>query len=230
MSAAGSSPQLCTPPPQEVKAMGPGSTARHRHTHRPTPPVHNAARGRTKDKGRKWGRGEEMEERSATFCATLWEMPRASLCPEPLFPRRCSGTTRPQQAPRAAGGAPRPAALPSPASRGSQRLPVRPEPSGPAPAGPQPSPPPHRTPHAAPRCLSRAGSSPRRGLRGSASARQPPPGEGGERPPRPRLALPGRPSRPRTMRGGAGPGASFPRPFPPRGAGHLHGCGSPGRR
>lgn len=62
--AAGSSPQLCTTPLQEeVKAMGPSSTAQHRHTETHTPdckhsPVRNAARGRTKDKGRKWGRGE----------------------------------------------------------------------------------------------------------------------------------------------------------------------------
>lgn len=49
-----------------------------------------------------------MEECSATFSATLWEMPRASLCPKPLFPRRCSGTTRLQQAPRGAGGSPQP--------------------------------------------------------------------------------------------------------------------------
>lgn len=92
-----------------------------------------------------------MEECSATFSATLWEMPRASLCHKPLFPRRCSGTTRLQQAPRGAGGAPHPAALPFPASQGSQQLPVRPEPSGPAPAGPQlSSPPPAHTR----RCLS----------------------------------------------------------------------------
>lgn len=212
-------------PKEKSKRWGPAALP-GTDTHRPTPPVRNAARGRTKDKGRKWGRGEEMEERSATFCATLRKMPRASLCPEPLFPRRCSGTTQPPQAPRAAGGAPHPAALPSPASQGSQasRSPwaLRPGSRG---AAALSSPPPHATRGpAAPQPGPAAAPAAAYAGQWAPGGRRPGKAESG------RLASPGRPSRPRTTRGGAGPGASFPQPFPPRGAGHLHGCGSPGRR
>lgn len=164
-----------------------------------------------------------MEECSATFSATLWEMPRASLCPKPLFPRRCSGTTRLQQAPRGAGGSPQPRSTSIPRIPGkptascSPRA-LRPSSGGAAALFP---PPPAHTPGGA---SARASSSPRRGLRGSAGARRPPPGEGVERPPR--LAWPPLPAPHNARR--SRPRRFLPPALPTPGSGSLTWLREPG--
>lgn len=139
--------------------------------------------------------------------------------------------------PRAAGGAPRPAAPSATASRGSQLLPVRPGPAGrtpaeaarsPAPRTPPPRPaaPGLRSP-AVPRESGGAAPRRRRGLGGPAAAAR-----GRRRAPASLLPLPAPHNAAGTARpsgAGPGPGASFPQPFPAGGAGHLHGW-RPGRR
>lgn len=156
------------------------------------------------------------------LCNTSENAPCLPL-PRAPFPSEMLGDDPAAASPEGGRGSPPPFSASIPRIPGKPSFPFTLSPPARLPRGRGPLPPTAR--HARPRGASaRAGSSPRRGLRGSVGARRPPPREGGERPPR--LAWPPLPAPHNARR--SRPRRFLPPALPTPGSGSLTWLREPG--